>query len=111
MDDGAGDVDTVAGANIESVGVVASLAVSVGVVDGDSTESQLLGAVDAEDLHRGVLDVDVLNLGVGQAVGVEELRLGLAAVSSLAVPPAGTISVELRACGTLDGDGCSGNRD
>jgi hypothetical protein len=111
VDDRAGDVDTVAGADVESVGVVAALAVSIGVVDGDSTESQLLGAVDAEDLHGGVLDVDVLNLGVGQTVGVEELGLLLAAVASLAVPPAGTISVELRACGSLDGDGCSGNRD
>lgn len=97
MDDRAGDVDTVAGADVESVGVVAAVAITVSVVDGDSAKSQLLGAVDAEDLHGGVLDVDVLDLGVGQAVSVEELGLGLAAVGSLAVPPAGTITVELRA--------------
>lgn len=111
VDGRAGDVDTVTGADVESVGVVAAVAIAVGVVDGDSTESQLLCAVDAEDLHGGVLDVDVLNLGVGQTVGVEELGLGLAAVCSLAVPPAGTISVQLRACRTLDGDGGSGNGD
>lgn len=111
VDGRVGDVDTVAGANVESVGVVAALAVSVGVVDSDSTEGKLLGAVDAEDLNGGVLDVDVLDLGVGQAVGVEELGLGLAAVSSLAVPPAGTVSVENGSSGSLDGDGCSGNRD
>lgn len=111
MDGRAGDVDTVAGADVESVSVVAALGISVGVVDGDSTDSQLLGAADAEDLRGGILDEDVLNLGVGQAVGVEELGLGLAAVAALAVPPAGTISVELRACGALDGDGGSGDGD
>lgn len=111
VDGRAGDVNTVAGADVESVGVVAAITITVGIVDGDSTESKLLGAVDAEDLHGGVLDGDVLNLGAGQAVSVEELGLGLAAVGSLAVPPAGTITVELRACGTLDGDGGSGNGD
>lgn len=111
MDSRVGDVDTVAGTNVEGVGVVATLAIAIGVVNSDSTKSELLSTVDAEDLHRGVFDVDVLNLGVTQFMGVEELGLLLAAVASLAVPPAGAISVELGSRGPLDRDGCSGNRD
>ena len=111
VDSRVGDVDTVARTNVESVGVVAILAVAIGVVNSDSTKSQLLSTADAEDLHRGILGVDVLNLGVGKAVGVEELGLLLAAVTSLAVPPAGAISIKLGPRGSFDGDGCSGNRD
>jgi hypothetical protein len=111
VDSRVSDVDTVAGTNVESVGVVATIAIAIGVINSNSAESELRSTVNAEDLHRGVLDVDVLNDGVGQAVGVEELRLLLAAVSSLSVPPAGTISVERGSGGSLDGDGCSGNRD
>jgi hypothetical protein len=111
VDSWVGDVDTIAGTNVESVGVVATLAIAIGVVNSDSAESELRSTIDAEHLHRGVLDVDVLNDRVGQFVGVEELRLLLAAVSSLSVPPARTISVESGSGGSLDSDGCSGNRD
>jgi hypothetical protein len=42
-------------------------------------------------------------------VGIEELRLGLAAVDALAIPPTGTIGVDDGAIGCLDGD--TGSRD
>lgn len=56
VDNWVGDVDTSAAADIESIGVVTSLAVSIGVVDVDAIQSKAIGAVDAEDLNGGVLD-------------------------------------------------------
>jgi len=47
----------------------------------------------------------------GQAVGVEELGLGLAAVAALAVPPASTITVEDTAGSTSNGDRSTGDAD
>ena len=44
-------------------------------------------------------------------MSVEELGLGLAAVSSLAIPPAASIAVENGARSTLDGDGGSADGD
>lgn len=106
-----GDVDTSAGTDIKGVGVVATLGVTIRIVDDDAVEVQCLRAVDAEDLHGRVLDGKALNLGVDQLVGREELGLLLATVGSLGVPPASTISVEHGARGTLDGDISSRNRD
>lgn len=42
-------------------------------------------------------------------MSIEELRLGLAAVAALAVPPAGTATVQNGARGSFDGD--VGSRD
>ena len=109
MDSGAGDVDTGAVANVESISVVATVVITVSVINSDASHSEFTSTVDAEDLHRGVLDVDVLNIGVDHLVGVEELRLGLAAVSSLSIPPAGTITVENGSRSSLDSNVSSGN--
>jgi hypothetical protein len=111
VDNRIGDVDTGTGANIESVSIVAALAVTIGIVDSDSIQSKAVGPIDAEDLDGGVLDRDVLDLGVDQLVSIEELGLGLAAVGSLSVPPAGTVSVENRTGGSLDSNVSSGDRD
>jgi hypothetical protein len=102
VDNRVGDVDTSAGTDVEGVGVVATLAVTIGVVDSDSIQSKAIGTVDAEDLDGRVLDVDVLDLGVDHLVGIEELGLGFAAVGSLAIPPASTISIEDGTGGSLD---------
>ena len=56
VDNRVGDVDTSAAADVESISVVASLAVSIGVVDVDAIQSKAIGAVDAEDLNGGVLN-------------------------------------------------------
>ena len=109
MDDGVGDVDAGTVANVESISVVATVVIAIRVVHSDATHSELTSTVDAEDLDGGVLNVDVLNLGVDHLVGVEELGLGLAAVSSLSIPPAGTITVEDSTGGSLDSDVSSGN--
>lgn len=106
-----GDVDTSAGTDIEGVSVVATLAVTIGVVDSDSIQSKAIGIVDAEDLDGGVLDIDILDLGVDHLVGSEELGLSLAAVGSLAIPPAGTISIEDSARSSLDSNVSSGDGD
>lgn len=111
MDSGVGYVDAGAFANVESISVVATVGIAVGVVDSDAAQGELASTVDAEDLDGRVLDIDVLDLGVNHLVGVEELGLGLATVSSLSVPPAGTIAIEDGSGRSLDGNVGSGNRD
>jgi hypothetical protein len=106
-----GDVDTSARTDVKSVSVVTTLAVTIDVVDSDSIQGKAIGTVDAEDLDRGVLDIDALDLGVDHLVGIEELGLGLAAVSSLAIPPAGTISIENGTRSSLDSNVSSGDGD
>lgn len=56
VDGGAGDGDVLRVTDIESVGVVAALGVTVLVVDGDVVDRKGVGVVDGEDLDRGVLD-------------------------------------------------------
>jgi hypothetical protein len=104
VDNRVGDVDTSTGADIESIGIVASLAVAINIINSNSVQSKTVGSIDAEDLNRGVLDCDVLDLGVDHLVGIEELGLGLAAVCSLSIPPASTISIEDGTRGSLDSD-------
>jgi hypothetical protein len=86
-----GDVGTLA--NVEGIGVVAALGITVGVVDGDVVEDQVVG-LHAESLDGGVLDVQAGDGRVLQLVGVEELGLVLAAVGSLGVPPSGSVTVD-----------------
>lgn len=86
-----GDVGTLA--NVEGIGVVAALGITVGVVDGDVVEDQVVGLY-AESLHGCVLDVQAGDGRVLQLVGVEELGLVLAAVGSLGVPPSGSVTVD-----------------
>ena len=56
VDGGAGDGDVLRVTDIESVSVVASLRVTVLVVDGDVVDRKGVGVVDGEDLDGGVLD-------------------------------------------------------
>lgn len=56
VDGRAADSDLGGATDIERVGVVAALGVTVLVVDGDAVELGVGGGVDREDLHRGVLD-------------------------------------------------------
>jgi hypothetical protein len=55
-DGGAGDGDLGRVTDVEGVGVVAALGVTVLVVDGDAVDLEALGVVDAENLNRAVLD-------------------------------------------------------
>jgi hypothetical protein len=109
VDSRVGDVNTGAFSHVESVGVVTTVVISIGVVDRDTAKGELASTVDAEDLNGRVPDVGVLDLRVDHLVGVEELGLGPAAVSSLSVRPAGTISIKNGSGSSLDGDVRSGN--
>lgn len=91
--------------DVESISVVTLvLAIASGVVNGNAGQSELLSIVNGEDLNRRVLDLNVLDVGVGHLVSVEELGLGLATVSTLAIPPSATLSVKDRSRSTDDGD-------
>jgi hypothetical protein len=110
LDVGVADGDVGGLADIEGIGVVATTAVTVRVVNGDVIKDQVVGLY-TESLHGGVLDVQVRDGRVGHGVGVEELGLGLAAVGSLAVPPAGTATVDDMARGTGDLEVLTGEAD
>ena len=56
VDGGAGDSDVLRVTDVESVGVVAALGVTVLVVDGDVVDREGVGVVDGEHLDGGVLD-------------------------------------------------------
>jgi hypothetical protein len=56
VDGGAGDGDVLRVTDIESVGVVAALGVTVLVLNGDVVDGEGVGVVDGEDLDGGVLD-------------------------------------------------------
>lgn len=101
---GALNHDVVARANIKAISVVAAVAVTGGVVNGHIGDSESIAAVDADSLDGRVLDVQVRDARVGQRVRGEELGLRLAAVAALRVPPAGSVGVQLRTGGSLDGD-------
>lgn len=108
LDHGAGDGDVGGLADIEAVGVVAAVVITVGVVDGDILDDEVV-RFDTDGLNGGVLDAETRDGRVIQGVGVEELRLGLAAVSTFAIPPARTVSVNDGVVLGSDGDARSGD--
>lgn len=103
LDVGTGDVDAGGRANIESIGVVATLGVTEGIIEGDALQIDVGTGVDAEGLDRGVEDVEVVDVGVLHGVGVEEFGLRLAAVAALGIPPTLTLTVDGVTRGTVDG--------
>lgn len=112
LDVGVGDGDTSGGADIEGIGVVATVGDITGaVVDGDVVKGDIRSGVNGETLDGGVLHVKVGDGGRLERVGVEELGLGLAAVGALAVPPLSAVAINDMAAGALDGDLGTGDRD
>jgi hypothetical protein len=104
LDVGVGDGDAVRVANVESIGVVSTLSVTITVVHGDVVNSQSAARVDAEGLDRGVLDVQAIERGLLQVVGREELGLGDATVSTNTIPPPLAIAVDDVTTGAVDSD-------
>ena len=100
-----------AGPNVEAVGVGGPRIIAIRVIDGDVLQGEIRRVVDAEHLHRRVLDVDAADRGVDQIVGVEELGLRLAAIAALVVPPATAVAVEIGAIRSRDGDVSPGDGD
>jgi len=72
VDGGAGNGDLRRVADVESVGVVAALGVTVLVVDGDVVDLETLSVVDAEDLDGAVLDG--LGLNVSSCTALRDLE-------------------------------------
>ena len=56
VDGRAADGDLSGASDVESIGVVATLGVTVLVVDSEAVELGVGGTVDGVNLHRGVLD-------------------------------------------------------
>lgn len=112
LHDGSRDVDVLGRANVKGVSVVAERArVTSRVVVGHINDVEVSGRVDAHELDWRVLDVQALDVGLLQGVGVEELGLGLATVGALAIPPLGTVAINHVARSTGDGDVSSGDGD
>jgi len=63
---------------------------------------QVRGPVDAESLHGGIDDVKALNPRVGDFVGAKELGLDLAPISSHAVPPSLSLTIDGVTGGAFD---------
>lgn len=111
LDDSSGNVDAGGGANVEGIGVVATLGVAQGVIEGNIINTQVGHSVDAECLNRSVKDVELGNLGFLQRMSVEELGLGLSTVAALAVPPSRAVAINGVARGTVDDDVASRKGD
>lgn len=53
-----GDCDAAAVSDVDGVGVVASLGVSIRVIDGNAAQCEAVGTIDADHLDGRVLDAD-----------------------------------------------------
>jgi len=73
---------------------VSTLGVTILVIKGELVNLKTVHSVDRNTLNRRVLDVEVVNLGVGELVSSEELGLGSAAVATVSIPVLLTLAVE-----------------
>jgi hypothetical protein len=97
--------------HIKRIRIRGPFRIPIGIINSNPRERQAGAAIDAENLHRGVLDVDARDGRGDQVVRVEELGLGFATIGALAVPPAGAVAVEVGARAGGDGDVGSGDGD
>lgn len=93
-----------AGADIKSIGVVAAATITSAVVNCHAIDIQSIDTINANSLDRSVFDMQVSDSGRSEIVSSKELWLRLAAVATLAIPPAGAIRVQNCTTSTLDGD-------
>lgn len=101
---GSADHNVRTGANIKPIGVVAAFTITSAVVNCHTVDIQSIGTIDADGLDRGVFDIQISDGGRSEIVSSKELWLRLAAIATLAIPPAGTIRVQNGTTGTLDSD-------
>lgn len=97
--------------HIKRVRIRGPTRIPIGIINSDPGKGQAGATVDAENLNRGVLDVDARDGRGDQVVRVEELGFGFATVGALAVPPAGAVAVEVGAGAGGDGNVGSGDGD
>ena len=88
-----------------TVGLITSSVVNQNVGQGQMVRK------DTETLDRSVVNLKTIDVGVLHLVGIEELGLLLAVIASLAIPPTGTITLDLTTRGLVDSNGVAGNRD
>lgn len=106
--------DLLRASNIERIGVVAALGVTILIVNGNAIELGVSGTVYRENLDGGVLyrlcrmisinatsdfsftfgTYEALHNRVGHGVSVEELGLLLSAVRALGVPPTSSVAIQ-----------------
>lgn len=111
LDNRSGNVYTVGGPHVESIGVVSTLGVTQGVIDMNIVKTKVGGLVNTEGLDRGVENVQSLDVGVLERVGAEELGLGFATVASLGIPPSLALAIDGVTSSSLDEKIVSGKRD
>ena len=95
VDFGPRDGDIGAFPNVEAIGIGRKvIRIPVGVVHRDVRHGEIGGSINTEDLNRGILDVDTLDRGRGQVMGIEELGLCFTTIATLSIPPAGTLAID-----------------
>lgn len=94
---------TVALADIESISVMSTVVVTIRVINRDAVKNEVV-RLDTEGLDGRVLDVQTGDGRVIQVMGIEELGLRLATVSTLAIPPALSSTVDSVVRGTSNND-------
>lgn len=78
--------------NIERIGIMSTLRISIRIIDRDISQDQPI-RLDTKHMNRGVLDRDAADTRRVEVMRVEELGLRHAVVAALAVPPAGSVAV------------------
>lgn len=110
VDFGTCDRDIGAFPDVEAIRIGGEVVrVTIRVIHRDISHGKISGAIDAEHLHRRVLDVDALDGGRGQVMGIEELGLCFTTIATLSIPPAAAIAIEHRVALPLDRDISSRN--
>ena len=88
-----------------------SARITSGIINSDAIQSQTLRAIDAEDLDGRIEDGYAGDGRGDHVVRIEELRLLLSAIGTLAVPPACALAIEDGARGTGHSYIGSGDKD
>lgn len=89
---------------------MSTLRISIGIIDRDISQDQPV-RLDAKHMHRRILDRDPGDSRRVEIMRVEEFRLRHAAVTALAVPPAGSVAIQDRRGLAFDGDVCARDGD
>lgn len=81
----------------------AILPIALGIINSYMIQHEIL-RLDTKSLHGRILDIEARDDGIIQAMRIEELGLGLAAIATFAIPPLLATAVDNVARVTADGD-------
>lgn len=110
LDIGTRDDNIGGAANIKSICIV-TFAISSRVVHRDTHDVEIGSSIDRHELDGSVLDVQTLDGGGLERMGVEHLGFGLSTVAALSIPPLSTIAIDDMARCTRNGDVCAADAD